>query len=52
MNLTELVKQYILPTGRSCFLISWEAELEGMVILQQIKKILALAGQSPLRRIF
>ncbi len=39
MNLTELVEQYILPTGRSCFLISWGAELEGMVTLQQIKKI-------------
>ena len=25
MNLTELVEQYILPTGRSCFLISWGA---------------------------
>jgi len=23
LNLTELVQQYILPTGRSCFLISW-----------------------------
>ena len=39
MHLTELVEQYILPTGRSCFLISWGAELEGMVTLQQIKKI-------------
>ena len=37
MNLTELVEQYILPTGRSCFLVSWGAELEGMVTLQQIK---------------
>jgi Zn-dependent protease len=39
MNLTELVQQYILPTGRSCFLISWGAELEGTVTLQQIKKV-------------
>jgi len=39
MNLTELVQQHILPTGRSCFLISWGAELEGMVTLQQIKKV-------------
>jgi Zn-dependent protease/CBS domain-containing protein len=39
MNLTELVEQYLLPTGRSCFLISWGAELEGMVTLQQIKKV-------------
>jgi Zn-dependent protease/CBS domain-containing protein len=39
LNLTELVQQYILPTGRSCFLISWGAELEGMVTLQQIKKV-------------
>jgi Zn-dependent protease/CBS domain-containing protein len=38
LNLTELVQQYILPTGRSCLLISWGAELEGMVTLQQIKK--------------
>jgi Zn-dependent protease/CBS domain-containing protein len=39
MNLAELVDQYVLPTGRSCFLISWGAELEGMVTLQQIKKV-------------
>jgi Zn-dependent protease/CBS domain-containing protein len=39
MNLTELVEQYVLPAGRSCFLISWGAELEGMVTLQQIKKV-------------
>jgi Zn-dependent protease len=39
MNLTELVEQYVLPTGQSCFLISWGAELEGMVTLQQIKKV-------------
>ncbi len=39
INLTELVEQYVLSTGRSCFLISWGAELEGMVTLQQIKKI-------------
>ena len=39
MNLMELVEQYVLPTGRSCFLISWGAELEGMVTLQQIKKV-------------
>jgi Zn-dependent protease len=39
MNLTELVEQYIWPTGRSSFLISWGAELEGMVTLQQIKKV-------------
>jgi len=39
LNLMELVQQYILPTGRSCFLISWGTELEGMVTLQQIKKV-------------
>jgi Zn-dependent protease len=39
MNLAELVDQYVLPTGRSCFLISWGLELEGMVTLQQIKKV-------------
>jgi len=39
LNLMELAQQYILPTGRSCFLISRGAELEGMVTLQQIKKI-------------
>lgn len=39
MNLTELVEQYILPTGRSCFLISWGADLEGMVTLQQVKRV-------------
>jgi Zn-dependent protease/CBS domain-containing protein len=39
MTLTELVEQYVLPAGRDCFLISWGAELAGMVTLQQIKKI-------------
>ena len=39
MNLKDLVEQYVLPTGRSCFLISWGAEMEGMVTLQQIKKV-------------
>jgi CBS domain-containing protein len=35
----ELVQQHILPTGRSCFLISSGTELEGLVTLQEIKKI-------------
>ncbi len=39
MALTELIDQYVLPTGRNCFPISWGAELEGMVTLQQIKKV-------------
>ena len=39
LNLMELAQQYILPTGRSCFPISLGAELEGMVTLQQIKKV-------------
>jgi CBS domain-containing protein len=39
MNLSQLVEEYILPTGRTCFLISWGAGLEGMVTLQQIKKV-------------
>jgi Zn-dependent protease len=39
MNLTELVEQYVSLTGRSCFLISWGTELEGMVTLQQIKTV-------------
>ncbi len=39
MNLADLVDQYVLPTGRSCFLISWGAGLEGMATLQQIKKV-------------
>ena len=39
LNLTELVQQYILPAGRSCLLISWGTGLEGMVTLQQIKKV-------------
>jgi len=39
LNLTELIQQYILPTGRSCFLVTQGAELEGMVSLQQIKKV-------------
>jgi len=39
LNLMELVQQHILPTGRSCFLISWGAELAGIVTLQQIKKV-------------
>jgi len=39
MNLMELVQQYVLPTGRSCFLISWGTDLEGMATIQQIKKV-------------
>ncbi len=39
MTLTDLVHQYVLPTGQSCFLISWGVELEGMVTLQQIKHV-------------
>lgn len=39
MTLIELVDQYVLPTGRNCFPISWGAELEGMVTLQQMKKV-------------
>jgi Zn-dependent protease/CBS domain-containing protein len=39
LNLMELAQQYILPTGRSCFLISWGVELEGMVTMQQVKKV-------------
>jgi len=39
LNLTELVQQYILPSGRSCFLVTQGAGLEGMVTLQQIKKV-------------
>ncbi len=39
LNLMELAQQNILPTGRNCFLISWGTELEGMVTLQQIKKV-------------
>jgi Zn-dependent protease/CBS domain-containing protein len=39
LNLSELVQQYILPTGRNCFLISWGVELGGIVTLQQIKKV-------------
>jgi len=39
MSLTELVQQYVLPTGRTCFLVSWGAGLEGMVTVQQIKKV-------------
>lgn len=38
-NLTDLVEQYVLPTGRTCFLVSWGAELEGTVTLDQIKKV-------------
>jgi Zn-dependent protease len=39
LNLMELVQRHVLITGRSCFLISWGAELEGMVTLQQIRKV-------------
>ena len=37
-HLSDVAEQYILPTGRSCFLITRGAELEGMVTLQHIKK--------------
>jgi Zn-dependent protease/CBS domain-containing protein len=39
MNLMELVQQSVLPTGRDCFLVSWGAGLEGLVTLEQIKKV-------------
>jgi len=39
LNLRDLVQQYILPTGRSCFPVTREAVLEGMITLRQIKKI-------------
>jgi len=39
LNLMELVQRHVLPAGRNCFLISWGAGLEGMVTLQQIKKV-------------
>ena len=39
MNLRDVVQQYILPTGRSCLLVTRGTELEGMVTLRQIKKI-------------
>lgn len=38
-NLKDLAQQYILPTGRTCFSVTREAVLEGMITLQQIKKI-------------
>jgi len=38
-NLTEVVRQYASPTGRSCFLVSWGARLEGMVTLRRIQKV-------------
>mgnify|MGYP001106716104 CR=1 FL=1 len=39
LNLGKLVREYILPTGRSCFPVTRETVLEGMITLQQIKKI-------------
>jgi len=39
MHLRDVAEQYILPTGRTCFPVVRGAELEGMVTLQQIKKI-------------
>jgi CBS domain-containing protein len=38
-HLSDLVQRYILPTGRSSFPVTKEATLEGMVTLQQIKKV-------------
>ena len=39
MNLEDVVQRYILPTGRSCLLVTRGGELEGMVTLQHIKRI-------------
>ena len=39
LNLMELVQQYVLPTGESCFPVTWGAGLEGMVTVQQIRKV-------------
>ena len=38
-HLRDVVEQYMLPTGRSCFPVARGAELEVVVTLQQIKKI-------------
>ena len=35
----ELVQQYVLPTGQSCFPVGWGAGLEGMVTVEQIRKV-------------
>lgn len=39
LHLSDLVQRYILPTGRSSFPVTKEATLEGIVTLQQIKKV-------------
>ena len=39
LNLMELVQQYVLPTGQSCFPVGWGAGLEGMVTVEQIRKV-------------
>ena len=39
LNLMELVQQYVLPTGQSCFPVTRGAGLEGMVTVEQIRKV-------------
>lgn len=39
LKLEKLVREYILPTGRSCFPVAKEAVLEGIVTLPDIKRV-------------
>lgn len=39
LNLLDLVEQYVLPKGQDCFLVTEEIWVQGMVTLQQIKKV-------------
>jgi len=39
MSLAELVREHVLRTGRRCFLVTDDSQLEGLVTLHQIKAV-------------
>lgn len=39
MSIEDVVQRYILPTGRNCLLVVRGTDLQGMVTLQQIKRL-------------
>jgi CBS domain-containing protein len=39
LSLADLVHEHILPTGRRCFLVSQNGQLEGLVTLHQMKAV-------------
>ena len=39
MNVDRLINEYVLPTGKRCFIVSKDSRLQGMVTLHEIKSV-------------